>query len=338
MKSPKFSIIIPVYNVAPYLRECLDSVLVQTYTSWEAICVDDGSTDGSGVILDEYAARDARFRVVHKVNEGVSAARNYALDIAKGDYVQFVDADDHYPNINVIDAFNNAIAKSEKDVIIGGVEMFSCDRASKDVFVPQKLGPVKFCDHPKFYGFQCCMIKRGLIFENSIKFPLLCQWEDPVFLIDVLMAASEYYNISNLVYSYRLRQTGKGVDWLRNDGRPLKDLVEGLMMGLGRARSAEIKSLYIDIASQLGIRDSFVDWKHIESAYCEVEKFVKEITTSGKFRAYDWAKIMRNGLLSHEPRMRKIVLICRLLGFRVALFICIAYVQKKVHMLMKGLK
>lgn len=91
---PKFSIIIPVYNVAPYLRKCLDSVLAQTFTDWEAICVDDGSTDGSGAILDEYAARDSRFRVFHKENGGVSSARNYALDNVKGEYVGFIDGDD----------------------------------------------------------------------------------------------------------------------------------------------------------------------------------------------------------------------------------------------------
>ena len=91
---PKFSIIIPVYNVAPYLRECLDSVLAQTFTDWEAICVDDGSTDGSGAILDEYAAKDSHFRVVHQANAGVSAARNAALDVACGEWVWFVDGDD----------------------------------------------------------------------------------------------------------------------------------------------------------------------------------------------------------------------------------------------------
>ena len=91
---PFFSIIIPVYNVAPYLRECLDSVLAQTFTNWEAICVDDGSTDGSGAILDEYAARDKRFKVNHQVNAGVSAARNVAFEAASGEWVTFLDADD----------------------------------------------------------------------------------------------------------------------------------------------------------------------------------------------------------------------------------------------------
>ena len=91
---PKFSIIIPVYNVSPYLRECLDSVLAQTFTEWEAICVDDGSTDDSGVILDEYAVKDSRFRVIHQANAGVSAARNAAMDVAVGEWIGFLDADD----------------------------------------------------------------------------------------------------------------------------------------------------------------------------------------------------------------------------------------------------
>ena len=92
--SPRFSIIIPVYNVAPYLRECLDSLLAQTFADWEAVCVDDGSTDGGGAILDEYAARDARFRVFHQPNAGVSAARNFALDNTRGEWIGFLDADD----------------------------------------------------------------------------------------------------------------------------------------------------------------------------------------------------------------------------------------------------
>lgn len=89
-----FSIIIPVYNAAPYLRACLDSLLVQTCADWEAICVDDGSTDGSGAILDEYSAKDSRFRVIHQANVGEGGARNAGLDVAGGEWIVFVDADD----------------------------------------------------------------------------------------------------------------------------------------------------------------------------------------------------------------------------------------------------
>lgn len=91
---PFFSIIVPVYNVAPYLRECLDSVLAQTFADWECLCVDDGSTDDSGAILDEYALRDPRFRIFHQANAGVSSARNLALDNVCGRYFGFLDPDD----------------------------------------------------------------------------------------------------------------------------------------------------------------------------------------------------------------------------------------------------
>lgn len=92
----KFSIIVPVYNAERYLKECLESVLAQTVQDWECICVDDGSTDGSGAILDEYAAKDVRFRVIHKSNAGVAVARNMGLDNADGEWITWLDADDEY--------------------------------------------------------------------------------------------------------------------------------------------------------------------------------------------------------------------------------------------------
>lgn len=88
------TIIVPVYNVSPYLESCLNSLLSQTFTNWEAICIDDGSTDGSGLILDSYAIKDKRFHVIHQPNQGVSVARNEGLKRALGAYVIMVDPDD----------------------------------------------------------------------------------------------------------------------------------------------------------------------------------------------------------------------------------------------------
>lgn len=89
------SIIIPVYNVEKYLNRCVDSVLAQTFTDFELILVDDGSTDNSGKICDEYAEKDSRICVIHKQNSGPSDARNAGLDVAKGEYIYFVDSDDY---------------------------------------------------------------------------------------------------------------------------------------------------------------------------------------------------------------------------------------------------
>lgn len=91
---PRFSIIVPVYNVKECLRQSLDSVERQSFSDWECICVDDGSTDGSSEVLDFYAEKNARFRVIHQPNAGVSAARNVALAQMRGEWILFLDADD----------------------------------------------------------------------------------------------------------------------------------------------------------------------------------------------------------------------------------------------------
>lgn len=91
---PLISVILPVYNLGEFLSPCLDSLIAQTYQNLEILLIDDGSTDGSGARCDEYAARDSRFQVIHKENGGVSSARNLGLDMAQGEYIAFVDADD----------------------------------------------------------------------------------------------------------------------------------------------------------------------------------------------------------------------------------------------------
>lgn len=93
-ETPLISIIVPVYQVKEYVGECIESLLTQTYTNLEILLVDDGSTDGSGAICDQYAGRDDRVRVVHQENQGPSVARNAGLNCAKGEYIAFVDSDD----------------------------------------------------------------------------------------------------------------------------------------------------------------------------------------------------------------------------------------------------
>lgn len=94
MQTECISVIVPVYNVRPYLKRCIDSIIAQTYSNLEILLVDDGSTDGSGELCDAYARQDARVQVIHKKNAGQAAARNDAIDIARGSYLGFVDSDD----------------------------------------------------------------------------------------------------------------------------------------------------------------------------------------------------------------------------------------------------
>ena len=105
--TPKISIIVPVYNVEEYITECIDSILSQTYKDCELILVDDGSSDNSGKICDEYALKDNRIKVIHKENGGLSSARNAGLDIAKGEYITFIDSDDVLLNNDIYDKIIN---------------------------------------------------------------------------------------------------------------------------------------------------------------------------------------------------------------------------------------
>ena len=116
------SLILPVYNVDQYLAGCLTSLLHQTFSDFEAICVDDGSTDRSGGILDEFAAADTRFVVVHKKHQGVSAARNTALDMACGEYIGFVDPDD-YLHPQALELLYNTMLQNRSDIVACGYEI-----------------------------------------------------------------------------------------------------------------------------------------------------------------------------------------------------------------------
>jgi len=113
-----YSIIIAVYNVEKYLEECLDSILAQSYSNWEVILVDDGSTDdGSGKICDVYAQKDERFQVFHRKNEGSLMARRYGLSKSRGDYLLFIDSDD-YIHKDLLKSVDKIIAQTQSDLVI----------------------------------------------------------------------------------------------------------------------------------------------------------------------------------------------------------------------------
>lgn len=118
--TPYISVIIPVYNAEATLKKCVDSVLMQQYADFEVILVDDGSKDGSFQICEEYAREDSRVTVIHKENGGVSSARNAALEIAKGERILFLDADDYLDK-----SFFNGVKESTEDLLIRGVSFYN---------------------------------------------------------------------------------------------------------------------------------------------------------------------------------------------------------------------
>ena len=205
-----FSIIIPVYNVARFLRECLDSVLAQSCTAWEAICVDDGSTDCSGAILDEYSAKDKRFKVLHKANGGVSSARNAGLDIASGEWVAFLDGDDVWAPRTLEIAARAIAAHTDSDLIrfdtanfyesgnYPWVEDFgsTCRVEVENVSKVIRAGSVTCFFAGKIY-------KRGVV--DNIRFEPYTVGEDLLFLTQCMMVATKQIYIKAVCYGYRQR-------------------------------------------------------------------------------------------------------------------------------------
>lgn len=167
----KFSLIIPVYNVQPYIRKCLDSVLKQDCGDWEALLIDDGSSDGSGEICDEYAATDSRFRVFHKENGGVSSARNVGLDNARGEWIWFVDPDDWIKE-NSLSSLDFYIKRCNADFIIFGIEYYNEDyRIIASERHEQRIGYSKDETIGKSdFSTVCYIIKSNIITDNSLLF------------------------------------------------------------------------------------------------------------------------------------------------------------------------
>ena len=113
---PKISVIIPVYNVEKYLSQCLDSILNQTFKDFECICVNDGSTDKSLAILQEYVNKDDRIKIINQENKGLSGARNSALKIVNGKYITFIDSDD-FVTIDYLEKLINIAEKEDSDIV-----------------------------------------------------------------------------------------------------------------------------------------------------------------------------------------------------------------------------
>ena len=137
--TPTISVIVPVYNTEKYLRRCIDSVLAQTYADFELLLIDDGSKDKSGEICDEYAQKDARVRVFHMENGGVSSARNLGLDNARGEWVAFVDSDD-YIEENYLKSFEGNL---DADLVVGN--MIICEAGKSPSDIDAHIVPGKYC-------------------------------------------------------------------------------------------------------------------------------------------------------------------------------------------------
>ena len=229
----KISVVIPVYNTARWLRQCLDSALGQTLQDIEVICVDDGSTDGSAAILAEYAAKDGRIRVLRQENSGQGVARNRGLEIAQGEFAAFLDSDDLYPDENVLADLLAAADGNGVDVCGGSLEELLPNGAVRSSFRGfasalsfRDEGKVDFRDYAYDYGYYRFIYKLGLLRRFKIGFPNFRRFQDPPFMVRALSSAGIFYVVSRPTYRYRVEM--KSVDWWADEMLRAKDLLLGL--------------------------------------------------------------------------------------------------------------
>lgn len=206
---PKISVIVPVYNVEKWLQRCIDSILGQTYKDFELILVDDGSSDNSGAICDDYAKKDGRIKVIHKDNGGVSSARNVGIDSSAGEYIMFVDSDDSIDSAmleNMLLGLNDSV-----DLVISSIEMIINNKNYVYVVSDGVKSSSEFlsdyCNEkfPKicFCGPVCKLYKKEIIDRYNLRFNVeLNLGEDTYFNFSYIQYCAEVFTISKPYYFY----------------------------------------------------------------------------------------------------------------------------------------
>ena len=207
MDNIKVSVIVPVYNSEQYLSECVNSIIRQTYSNFELILIDDGSTDSSPQICDKYVLQDNRIRVIHNVNSGVANARNSGIKVATGDYIAFIDADDYWDN----DFLFQMISSLEKnDMAICNLKKFKDTKIA--ISDPEyKCNFSQWC-WPLINGYSIacwkCIFNRDIVLNNNILFTEGRKTgEDQEFTLKYMLHINSVGYVSEAVYYYRLNDT-----------------------------------------------------------------------------------------------------------------------------------
>ena len=210
MDCVKVSVIIATYNTAEYIEECLDSVAEQTLKQIEIIIIDDGSTDNTQELLEKYIMKHENILVVSQNNTGAGLARNKGIELAKGEYMVFMDPDDKYPVKDCLEILYNT-AKTNDVLICGGnilgndngkiVGIYSAgDGTEKKI----KDNIIKAKDYFYLYGHQRYIFKSEFIKKEKIKYAQYKRYEDQILTVDAIGKAGSFYELDYPVYEYRI--------------------------------------------------------------------------------------------------------------------------------------
>lgn len=300
---PMLSVVIPVYNVAPYLQECVDSVLSQRFTDFEVLLVDDGSTDGSGAICDELAQKDSRVVVLHQENGGACSARNRGIDHARGEFLVFVDADDLVTEDHLAH-----LMESDADMVVTGLQMFG---AKGDKAMPAKRddfgieGLAAHWNTPPDMNYLYCYpvakrFRTAILQEHGVRYDeSLFFSEDICFDMDYYCYADSFTELPYADYLYRITAVTRDEKYKMSAA----DLIK---------HHAVLESCFDSLYERIGadtlpfVRDN-TNWRMMRKLYAFLMKkgissreFVQNVKL---FRKQEWSGYMM-GLLRGKKEKR----------------------------------
>lgn len=325
----KVSFILPIYNVEKYLSECVESILVQTYSDFEILLVDDGSPDNCPALCDEWAKKDDRIKALHKPNGGLSDARNYGLEHAQGDYVVFVDSDDFWVNKDCLENLMNVVdVHPECDFIGFNCSYYYSDTKTFKKWVAYDESLSKPTDKDTVlcslvasgtFPMSACLkiIKRKSLSEINLHFIKGLLSEDIPWFIDLLEGAKKCMFINDYIYAYRQGVVGSISNSfsVRNFNSILRIIDNELQKLEGRTFNEKTKD-YIK---------SFLAY---ELCIClgglgQLEKSVRNEYYE-KLKPYKWLlKFCQN------PKVKKVSILNSLVGFRLTRFFLEFYFSRR---------
>lgn len=309
------SVIVPVYNVEDYLENCVESLLKQTYKNIEILLINDGSTDNSSKICDNYGKKDSRIKVYHKENEGVSKARNLGLECSTGDYIVFVDADDFVEKTYVEKLFNALINNKCDMSIVNIIEKYSNEKEIKLGYLSKQklLNKREFLDHlydkKSYKGGPCNkMYLKKIIRANNLFFRDDVYYGEDLFFVSQYADKCDkfYYECDEFLYFYnRIEGSATQTGFTKKKASFIKVCEELIdIFEKNGVDSSRIKQQYITFCywSITFLEDSDICSKEEYKKICK--KYIRDILKSKKITLFEKVKIV--GMI-YFPKVMKLL-------------------------------
>ena len=270
------SMIIPVYGVEAYLRECLETVLNQTYTNLEIILIDDESPDYCPEICDQYAQKDTRIKVIHQKNGGAANARNHGLDMAAGKYICFIDSDDKIEK-TYVEKLLDVIKKSQSDVAVCSFKQWYKDKTQDSSGFENKEYSSKDYIRKFLSDWTCGLIWNKMFQKKTlegVRFEEGHKIDDEFFTYQTILRAEKVVIFDEPLYWYRMRRSGVMLSGRQYQAQMLKDRVEYMTK-----RYEMVVEKYPDLKAEYlyNLADNLISYTRQAQGIQELEKNVRAV-------------------------------------------------------------